>query len=219
MSKLILYNYYRSSTSYRVRLALEWKGLSYEYRAVHLLKKEQLSEDFRRLNPQGEVPALVDGNKVLAQSLPILEYLDEVYPNPRLYPNDSFDRAWVRQFCENINSFMHPLANLKVQQELEKRFGADSAAKESWIQHWSSQGFEALEKMLEARAGSFCLGGNLTAADLCLIPMMFSARRFNVPLDAYPICRRIETTCLALDAFQKAHPYRQPDTPAEMRIP
>lgn len=213
MPKLILYNYFRSSTSYRVRIALHLKNLEYEYRPVHLLKAEQHSAEYRALNPVGGVPTLVHDGRAIAQSLAILEYLDDVFGGPKLYPADPYERARVRQFCETVNSDMHPLGNLKVLQELEKRHGYDQAAKEKWIGHWMGLGFAALEKILGETAGDFCFGNSVTAADLCLIPMMFSARRFNVDLGPFPIARRIDERATKIPAFEKAHPMRQPDTP------
>lgn len=214
MASLILYNYFRSSTSYRARIALNLKNLPYEYRAVHLLKNEQHSDEYRRLNPQGEVPSLVHEGRSIGQSLAILEYLEDVFPEPPLYPKDAYTKARVRQFCENINSYLHPLGNLKVMQYLEKKHGYDQAAKEAWIQHWSRPGYEVLEKMLEDSAGKYCFGDQITAADACLIPAVFSARRFNVDLAAYPIVNRVDRECQSHPAFQKAHPLNQPDTPA-----
>lgn len=217
MAELALYNYFRSSTSYRVRIALHLKKLEFEYRPVHLLKSEQQSAEFRRLNPLGEVPALIHGSHCIAQSLAILEYLDEVFPSHPIYPKNAADRAWVRQFCENINSYLHPLGNLKVTQYLEQKHGYDQAAKEGWISHWAHPGFSALEKMLESRAGSRCLGDEITAADLCLIPAVFSAKRFKVDLSAYAIVGRIDEELKEHPAFLRAHPLRQIDTPDELK--
>lgn len=215
MSDLILYNYFRSSTSYRVRIALHLKNLPFEYRAIHLLKNEQNSVEYKRLNPQGEVPALVHDGKVISQSLAILEYLDEVFGGPRLYPADAVKRAHVRQFCENINAFLHPVTNLKVLKELEARNGYGPAQKEQWIHHWFGVGLPVLEKMAQENGGTYVFGDQITAADLCLVPALFSARRFNVNLDPYPVIRRIDRTCQEHPAFAKAHPLKQPDTPAQ----
>lgn len=218
MDKFTLYNYFRSSTSYRVRIALHLKAIPFEYRAIHLLKQEQHSADFLKINPQGEVPALQHGSLMISQSLPILEYLDEVVPSTPLYPKDPGAKAQVRQFCENINSYMHPVCNLKILQYLEAKHGYDQTAKESWISHWQIPGFVALESLLKRHAGQFCYGDEVTAADLCLIPMMFSARRFNVDLSPFPLMNRIDQACQTLDAFKKAHPLRQIDTPDDLRI-
>lgn len=217
MAKLILFNYFRSSTSYRVRIALHLKGLDFEYRPIHLLKAEHRSPEYLRINPQGEVPALQDGDLVISQSLPILEYLDEKYPELPLYPKDLGRRALVRQFCENINAYMHPVCNLKILQYLETEHGYDLSMKEKWIAHWQGPGFQALEKLAEQHAGKYCFGDQITAADLCLIPMMFSARRFHVDLTPYPTLVRIDEACKSVEAFIKSHPLRQPDTPEELR--
>ena len=217
MSKLILFNYFRSSTSYRVRIALHLKGLEFDYRAIHLLKAEHRSPEYLKINPQGEVPALQDGELVISQSLPILEYLDEKYPQNRIYPTDLGQRALVRQFCENINAYMHPVCNLKILQFLETEHGYDLAKKEQWIAHWQGPGFQALEELAQKHAGQYCFGDQITAADLCLIPMMFSARRFHVDLSAYKTLLRIDEACRTIDAFAKAHPLTQPDTPEELR--
>lgn len=219
MSQIILYNYFRSSPSYRVRIALHLKGLPFQYEAVHLLNNggEQHSPAYKKLNPQEEVPTLVYDGKVLSQSLPIIEFLNDLHPSPPLFPADPFERAKVRQFCENINSFMHPLANLKVTQYLEVKHNYDLAAKEEWIQHWMGMGLEVLEQMLQETAGSFCFGDKITAADVFLIPQLASARRFRVKMDGYPLILKIEENCMKQEAFIKAHPSRQVDTPAELR--
>ena len=215
MSKFILYNYFRSSTSYRARIALNLKGIAYEYKAVHLLNGggEQHSAEYRRLNPQGEVPTLVHNGKAIAQSFAIIEYLEDVHKLPALFPEDPYLKAKVRQFCENINSFIHPLSNLKVLQKLEKDLKYTTEQKNEWVQHWYRQGFSALEEMLMEFSGTYCFGDQVTAADIMLIPCIFTAKRFQVNLDAYPLCLKINDNCLKLDAFKKAHPSRQPDTP------
>lgn len=219
MSQIVLYNYFRSSPSYRVRIALHLKNLPFQYEAVHLLNNggEQHSASYKKLNPQEEVPTLVYDGKVLSQSLPIIEFLNELHPSPPLFPEDPYARAKVRQFCENINSFMHPLGNLKVTQYLEKKHAYDLPAKEEWIQHWMSMGFEALEEMLKKSAGRFCFGDKITTADIFLVPQLASAKRFGVNMDAFPLVRKIEESCLKEEAFIKAHPSRQVDTPEELR--
>jgi maleylacetoacetate isomerase len=215
MAKLVLYNYFRSSTSYRARIALYHKNIPFEYKAVHLINNggEQNSKDYKDKNPMSEVPTLsVDGNTI-AQSMAIIEYLEEVYPQNPLLPEDPLTRAQVRQFCEHINSFMHPLGNLKVLQYLEKNVGYDTAKKEEWIRHWTTRGYEALEKILQSTAGRFCFGNQVTAADVFLVPQMFSSQRFHVALDPFPLCQKVNEECLKLLSFQKAHPFNQPDTP------
>lgn len=220
MSQIQLYNYFRSSTSYRVRIALHHKSLNFIYKPVHLLNNggEHHSDEYRKLNPQEEVPTLVHDGKSIAQSFAIIEYLDEVFPQNRLLPDDKIQRAQIRQFCENINSFIHPLSNLKVLQYLEKNHGYDQKQKEGWVQHWSHMGLKATEEILKATASTFSFGKNITMADLFLVPQVFSARRFNVDLTDYPTICRIDEECGLLDAFKKAHPFRQIDTPADLKI-
>lgn len=220
MASLILFNYFRSSTSYRVRIALNHKNLGFDYVPVHLLNNggEQNQESYKRQNPMGEVPTLQIGNDFIGQSLPIMEYLEEVFPQNPILPKNPLQRAQVRQFCENINSFMHPLSNLKVQQYLEKKHGYTPDDKAKWIQHWSLQGLAALEQTLKKESGQFCFGDTLTMADFCLIPQAFSSERFGVDLSAFGNIQKITTHCLTLDIFKKAHPYRQIDTPDELKI-
>ena len=219
MSQITLYNYFRSSPSYRVRIALYYKGLQFEYKAVHLLNNggEHHSAEYKKINPQEEVPSLIHDGNVIAQSVAIIEYLDEVFPQKHLLPKPAVLRAQVRQFCENINSFMHPVCNLKIQQYLEAKHGYGPSQKEEWIQHWSQQGFEALEKILQKTSGKFCFGDEVTSADIFLIPQVFSAKIFKVDMSPYPLINKIEKNCLELEAFKMAHPMNQPDTPAEMK--
>lgn len=210
-----LWNYYRSSTSYRVRIALNLKGIPFIYRPVHLLKNggEQHQEAFRKLNPLGEVPCLVHGTQVVSQSLAILNYLENLRPNPPLFPRDPYLRAKAWQLAEGINAGIHPLTNLKVLQHLEKTWHLDEAEKQKWQQKWIYEGFLAFEKSLEGLSGLFCVGDQVSAADICLVPQLFSARRYGVELQGFPKILKIEENCLKLDAFQKAHPEGQPDTP------
>lgn len=220
MASLELYNYFRSSTSYRVRIALHFKNLSFEYHPVHLLNKggEQHADNYKRWNPMAEVPTLIHEGKSIAQSVAIIEYLEEVFPKPALLPSSPLLRAQVRQFCENINSFLHPLSNLKVLQYLEKSHQYDQTKKDQWVNHWAQKGLTALENTLKQTAGTFCFGDQVTAADVFLVPQIFSAERFHVPLENFPICKKINAHCLTLEPFKKAHPYRQVDTPVEVRI-
>ena len=213
MNELKLYNYFRSSTSYRVRIAMHLKNLNFEYIPVHLLNNggEQHSVEYKKISPLGEVPTLVHNGKAIAQSVAIIEYLDEIFPQPQLYPQDAFHKARVRQICENINSFMHPLANLKVQQYLEKKHGYTQTDKEAWVQHWVSQGFAALEDMLSITSGRYAYGQEVTAADVFIVPMVFSAQRFKVDLSKYPNVMRVNDEALKLDGFAKAHPSKQID--------
>jgi maleylacetoacetate isomerase/maleylpyruvate isomerase len=216
--ELQLYNYFRSSAAYRVRIALNLKGLSYEYKPVHLLNNggEQNSPEYLKINPSREVPALVHEGQCIGQSVAIIEYLDEMFKVPSLYPLETANRARVRQLCEIINC-THPLQNLKVLKHLESEFGADQNRKNKWVAHWMHQGFQAYEEIARVTSKKFSLGDQVTAADLFLIPQMFSAKRFQVDTSGYSNLSRINENCLMLEAFRKAHPHRQIDTPAELR--
>lgn len=212
---LELYSYFRSSASYRVRIALHLKGLPFNYNAVHLVNNggEQNREEYRALNPMGEVPTLVDGDFRIAQSMAIISYLDDLHPDPRLFPAEPKAKARVIQMCEAVNASIQPLQNLKVLQELEHRYGADQTAKESWVQLWVGQGFKGLEALVAEFGGTYCFGGRITAADCFLIPQVVTAKRFQVDLAPYPCLRRVFDACTSLEAFQKADPTRQPDSP------
>ena len=220
MTELTLYNYFRSSTSYRVRIALHYKNLNFTYKPVHLINDggEQHKSAYKNLNPMSEVPTLIHEGLPLSQSMAIIEYLDEVFPHPGLFPREAQKRARLRQFCENINSFMHPLTNLKVLQYLEVKHGYTQVNKEEWVTVWSKKGFEATENFLKKTAGRFCFGDEVTAADLFLIPQIFSAQRFKLDLSPYPLAMKINENCLSLDYFKKAHPYRQVDTPENEKV-
>ena len=221
MSNLNLFNYFRSSTSYRVRIALEIKNLKYEYTPVHLLNNggEQNSEAYRKLNPIGGVPTLMHNDKAISQSLAIAEYLDDAFPEtPLLFPKDIFLKAKVRQFCEIINADIHPLQNLKVMQYLEKQAHFTPEQKSSWLNKWIVKGLTAAEKTLEPYAGQYCFGDTLTAADAFLIPQLFSSKRFSIDISHFQLLSKINENCLNQEAFKKAHPYRQIDTPADLKI-
>ena len=219
MNSLVLYNYFRSSTSYRVRIALHYKNLDFKYEPVHLVNNggEQFKTQYLMLNPMAEVPTLIHNENMISQSMAIIEYLDEVFPQNPLFPKDPYAKAQVRQFCENINSFLHPLSNLKVLKKLEVDCHFDQLKKEAWIQHWSSHGFVALENLVKKTHGIYCFADNLTAADLFLAPALFSAKRFHVNLSNYPIMNQIDQSLNKLDCFIKAHPSNQPDTPSEVK--
>lgn len=213
--KLVLFNYFRSSTSYRARIALHWKNLVFEYKPVHLLNNggEQNRAEYRQLNPAGEVPTLVHGEKIISQSMAIIHYLDEVFPQQPLFEKDPFQKAKVFQFCENINCG-HSVHNLKVLSFLEKEFGADQGKKDLWLREWMGRIFEASEKILNQTAGKYSFGDKISAADVFLIPHVFSATRFNVDTSKYSKITQVNENALKLEAFIKAHPSKQPDTPA-----
>ena len=210
-----LYDYFRSSAAYRVRIALNVKGIVPDERTyVHLRMGSQRAQDYLALNPQGLVPALeLDDGSVLAQSLAIIDYLDETHPEPRLLPADPVARARVRAIALSIACEIHPLNNLRVLNYLIGTMGVSREQKDGWYRYWIDVGFEALEKTLarDAATGRFCHGDAPTLADICLVPQMANARRFEIDLSPYPTLIRIESACNALPAFAQAAPARQPD--------
>jgi maleylacetoacetate isomerase len=208
----ILYDYFRSSAAFRVRIALRLKGLAPERRFVHLRKGEQRDPEYLALNPQGLVPLLVVGDQRFTQSLAIIEYLDETHPKPPLLPATAEDRAWVRSVAQAIACDIHPIDNLRVLLHLKAAFGADQAARDDWYRHWIEVGFAALESQLAARAsGPFCLGDTPTLADICLVPQVANARRLDMPIASWPRISAVNDACLALRAFIAALPANQPD--------
>jgi maleylpyruvate isomerase len=211
-----LHNYFRSSAAYRVRIALALKGIAYEYIAVHLVRGEQRGESYRALNAQQLVPTLVDDHRPFTQSLAIIEYLDERYPEPPLLPETPEARARVRAIALAIACDIHPLNNLRVLQYLTATLGASEDAKNAWYRHWIDEGLAALEVQLagDPATGTFCHGDRVTLADVCLAPQLANARRYRIPLDAYPTLTRIDAACRALGAFVSAAPERQPDAAA-----
>ncbi len=215
MSGLRLYNYWRSSASHRVRIALQLKGLNYEYVPVHLGagEGEQFSAAYRALNPQSRVPALETADGILTQSMAILEWLEETHPEPALLPSSAHERARVRAMAQVLIADVQPLQNQSVTRYLERTLHADEAAIKSWLRKWVGRGLGAVEEMLgqEAGEGAFCLGAQPTFADICLVPQCASARRFGVELADYPRVSRIDQNCSALPAFQRAAPAQQPD--------
>jgi maleylacetoacetate isomerase len=213
---LTLYDYWRSSACYRVRIALNLKQLRYAHKPVHLLNDggEQHGTAYRELNPQEVIPALVDGQRVIRQSLAIIEYLEEAYVGTtRLLPANARDRAHVRALALLVACDIHPLNNLRVMQFLEHGYGVGQAERERWSRHWMEEGFRALEAILlgDAATGAYCHGEAPTLADACLIPQVYNANRFGVDLAPYPTIRRINAKCLSLPAFDAARPEQQPD--------
>lgn len=209
-----LYTYFRSSAAYRVRIALNLKGLAYEASFVHLTRAggEQHAPEYLALNPQGLVPTLIDGGNVLTQSLAIIEYLEETHPQPPLLPSDAVARARVRAIAQLIACDIHPLDNLRVMNYLRNLGGFDQAVRQRWYCHWITAGFTALERMLQHPAtGACCHGDTPTLADVCLVPQVTNALRFKCPLAAFPTVRRVFDTCMALEPFRAAAPENQPD--------
>ena len=210
---LELYTYFRSSAAYRVRIALNLKRLSYRSRFVHLAKGEQRQPEYRDINPQGLVPALVDRGSALAQSLAIIEYLNDTYPEPPLLPRRRDERAYVRSLAQIVACDIHPLNNLRVIRYLADVLDQDEPARTAWVRHWIEEGFEAFEEQLirHGAGGSFCFGDAPTLADICLVPQVFNARRFGCDLSGFPKIRAIDENCLALPAFRDTAPEQQAD--------
>jgi maleylacetoacetate isomerase len=215
MADLTLYSYFRSSAAFRVRIALNLKNLAADMRYVHLLKDggQQHAESYRAINPQQIVPSLVHGDHVITQSLAIVEYLDEIAPNPPLLPADPPARARVRQLAYIVACDIHPLGNLRVLRQLRDRFAATDRAITEWQVHWIEAGFHALEELLtkERVGGRFCHGDTPTLADICLIPQLANARRIKMDLSAFPTLLRIEEAAYRLPAFSRARPENQAD--------
>jgi maleylpyruvate isomerase len=209
---MILYEYFRSSAAFRVRIALNLKGLEAERRFVHLRKGEQRAPDYLAVNPQGLVPTLVVGGAQLTQSLAIIEYLDETHPQPPLLPRSPEDRAWVRSVAQTIACDIHPIDNTRVMQYLDRELQIDEARRNAWYGHWIDLGFAALEPQLARRAsGRFCFGDSPTLADICLVPQVANAGRVNLPMAPYPRIAAVNAACLALPAFERARPQNNPD--------
>ena len=208
---MILHSYWRSGTSYRTRIALNLKGLAYEQAGIDLRTGAQKSDAFLALNPQGLVPALEADGAVLTQSPAILEWLEETHPEPPLLPTSAVARAQVRAMAALVACDIHPLNNHRVLKALREAFDADQDAVDAWAGRWITAGFEALEALIERHGDGWCFGAAPTLADCCLIPQVYSARRFNTPLDAFPRILAIEEKAAGHPAFMAAHPDRQPD--------
>jgi len=208
-----LYTFFRSSAAFRVRIALNHKGLAWEPVAVSLPKAEHAKPEFRDVNPQGLVPALEDRGQVLSQSLAIIEYLDEAHPGPKLLPADPLDRAYVRAFSQIVACEVHPLNNLRTLRYIRRTYKLDEAGINNWYRHWIAEGFAMMESFLaaNAKAGRYVLGDQVSMADCCLVPQVFNAQRYDCDLAPYPTVMRIFHECMKLEAFDAAQPVRQPD--------
>ena len=212
LSAMKLYNYFRSSASFRVRIALHLKGLPFDYIAVHLAKGEHKQPAYADVSADGLVPMLEDGAHRLNQSMAIIEYLDETHPEPALMPADALGRARVRALAQSIACEIHPLNNLRVLKYLTRELKLDEEAKNTWYRHWVREGLEAFERQLaQDRRGPFCHGDRPTLADCCLVPQIFNARRFDTPLDGLPHTMAVFEACMQLDAFKRAQPSACPD--------
>jgi maleylpyruvate isomerase len=210
-----LFSFFRSSASYRVRIALNLKGIVYQQTPVHLRRGggEQLRPEYRSINPQALVPALEDGGRIITQSLAIIEYLEERYPEPPVLPADPADKALVRSMALLIACEVHPIQNLRVLSYLKNQHQQSDEAVNGWARHWISVGFSALEEMVQrsGKADGFCFSAAPTLADICLVPQLANARRFALDLSPFPTLLSIEGNCLALPAFADAAPEKQPD--------
>ena len=209
---MILYDYFRSSAAYRVRIALNLKQLSVEQRAIHLGENENRQPAYKAINAQGLVPYLVDGSVALSQSLAIIEYLNDLYPQAPLLPEPPAERAWVRALALTVACDIHPLNNKRVLDYLAQDLHLSEEQKNIWYHHWIAEGFDALEKMLTSRSGgAFCFGDQPTLADVCLVPQVANALRFKCAMSGYPRVMKIYEHCMTLEAFDTAQPSKQAD--------
>jgi maleylpyruvate isomerase len=206
-----LYNYFRSSASYRVRIALAYKGLAYDYHSVHLVRNEHTQGPYAALSPSRLVPTLIDGEVVLTQSMATIEYLDETHPEPPLMPKDALGRARVRTIAQDIACEIHPLNNLRVLRYLVNDLKLSEEAKDSWYRHWVETGLETVERQLSALPARYCHGDTPTLADCVLVPQIFNAHRLKCRLDHVPQVMRVFDACMQLDAFESTRPERCPD--------
>ncbi|MFY7856018.1 MAG: maleylacetoacetate isomerase [Rubrivivax sp.] len=206
-----LFNYFRSSASYRVRIALALKGLDYDYRPVHLARNEQIQESYAAVSASRLVPLLRDGDAMVTQSMAIIEYLDETHPEPPLLPGDPLGRARVRALAQDIACEIHPLNNLRVLRYLVRDLKVSEDDKTRWYRHWVETGLEVVERQLAAQPSTYCHGDRPTMADCLLVPQIFNARRFECRLDHVQHVMRVFDACMALDAFEQTRPERCPD--------
>lgn len=217
---ITLYSYFRSSTSYRVRMALNLKGLAYETVPVNLLKNEHLMDQYAQINPMNAVPTLVHDGYALTQSHAIMEYLDDIVPQPALVFGDAQQRAYIRQITDIISTDVHPLANLRVLRYLAENHGADDVAKNTWYAHWARKGMLAVEAILRFRgwSGDFALDDHVSMADLAIVSQMYNMRRYKLKIDDLPLCLRIEKCCTGIEALKRAAPEHQPDAPEGLEL-
>ncbi|HEX3896601.1 MAG TPA: maleylacetoacetate isomerase [Rudaea sp.] len=216
--RIKLYSYWRSSAAYRVRIALNLKGLPYELIPVHLINNggEHHSEAYQEINPQQKVPTLIDGERIIRQSMAIVEYIEETYDGEhRLMPVMARERARVRALAQIVACDIHPVNNLSVMQYLEHEFNTPQVERDRWTRHWITEGFKGLEKLLATNpsTGQFCEGDEPSLADICLIPQVYNAYRWSVDMDQFPLIRKISDECMKMEAFDRAKPENQPDAP------
>ncbi|KAM8737141.1 maleylacetoacetate isomerase isoform 1-T1 [Acanthopagrus schlegelii] len=212
LAKPVLHGYFRSSCSWRVRIAFALKGVEYDQAPVNLIRDggQQLTQEYKALNPMQQVPAVEIDGITLSQSLAVIQYIDETRPGPRLLPADPKKRAQVRMISDLIASGIQPLQNLYVIQKV-------GAEKMPWSQHFIDRGFQALEPILKQTAGKYCVGDEISMADICLVPQVYNAERFKVDVGQYPTIKRLNQALLEIEAFKVSHPSRQPDTPDDLR--
>ncbi|XP_077476992.1 maleylacetoacetate isomerase isoform X1 [Stigmatopora argus] len=212
LAKPVLHGYYRSSCSWRVRIAFALKGIEYDQVPVNLIKDggQQLTKEYNTLNPMRQVPAVEIDGIILSQSLAVIQYIDETRPEPRLLPLDPKKRAQVRMISDVIASGIQPVQNLHVLQKV-------GAEKVQWAQYFINRGFEGLEPLLKQTSGKYCVGDEISMADICLVPQVYNAERFKVDMSLYPTIQRLNQTLVEMEAFQESHPSCQPDTPDELR--
>ena len=215
MADPILYSYWRSSCSYRVRIAAFLKKVAFEYRDVHLVRDggEQKKADYLALNPMGQVPLRVQDGHQVGQSMAIIQLLEQLAPQPALFPADPFERAQVVALCEDINTGIQPVQNLSVMQYVDQQYEVGGEGKAAWASHWIDKGFVALEAKLAKTAGVYAFGDQVSAVDCFLVPQVYNAVRFKLDMDRFPTIKRVNETCLAEEAFKQAHPDSQPDAP------
>lgn len=214
---MILHGYFRSSCTYRINIALRFKGIHFEYRPVNLLKNEHKSENYLKLNPQGLVPVLEHNGHFLTQSLTILEYLEDQFPTPALLPNESYAKARVRALSQIIACDIQPVQNLRVLKYVSAELKGTTEDRQKWGRHFISMGFEALESGIKESAGTFCLGENFSMVDVCLVPQVYNAMRFGVEIERFPLISKIYFNCLQMAAVHASQPELQSDCPPDLR--
>lgn len=217
---ITLYSYYRSSTSYRVRMALNLKGLSYETVPVNIAADEQFFDMYRLINPMTAVPTLVHDQFTLTQSHTIMEYLDDIVPQPALVFGNAAQKAYIRQITDIISTDIHPVINLRILKQLQTDFNADQQQKNRWYEHWARKGMLAVEATLRHHgwSGDYALDDHISMADLAIVSQMYNMRRHKLKIDDLPLCRQIEAHCTKIDSLRRAAPENQPDAPADLEV-
>jgi len=215
----VLYNYFRSSCSWRVRIALALKNINYECKSIHLVNNggEQNSQDYKKINSISQVPTLIIENKILTQSIPIIEFLDELYPSSRIIPSDKEIRFKSQEIANIVSTYIQPLQNLSTMQYLVKNFKISDQQKLDWSRNWIQKGFESIEVLLGKDTYKFTVSDEVTLSDLLIVPQVYNAKRFNIDITKFPLINKITQDLLQLEAFQVSHPHNQPDCPSELK--